>query len=98
MTPPNYFYQKFLEDSFPARPVTSHSKAKEGVEENGSLSIGNTIRKFVLDQSLGAVANTLMFIVLVDVCKGHGAETVARDVRRVSSTLVIFEGMYLTQE
>jgi hypothetical protein len=87
MTPPNYFYQKLLEDSFPARPEPETSKRgeKDGTSpEKGKLSVSNTILKFLLDQSLGALANTVMFIVLVDVFKGYPAEIVVRDVHRVS--------------
>lgn len=87
MTPPNYFYQKLLEDSFPARPEpeTRNGGEKDGTSpEKGKLSISNTVLKFLLDQSVGALANTVMFIVLVDVFKGYNAEVVARDVHRVS--------------
>ena len=82
VTPPNYKFQKFLEDRFPSRPESGTEKAGE----SGPLSIENTVRKFLLDQSVGAVVNTLMFILLVDVFKGYGAERVVTDVRRVSNT------------
>lgn len=84
MTPPNYMYQKFLEDSFPSRPETS-GKDAEGVK----LSIGNTVKKFILDQSIGAFVNTLMFILLVDVFKGNGIDKIVVDLRRVSRPLPV---------
>lgn len=75
MTPPNYQFQKWLEGRWPAR---------SGKKKQGSLSISNTIRKFLLDQSLGAAANTVAFIVLVNLFRGRGLEMAMKEVQRVS--------------
>ncbi|KAF7559990.1 hypothetical protein G7046_g4172 [Stylonectria norvegica] len=64
-TPPNYYWQEFLETSFPSHPKQPTSSAKGSTNEKPSeppqLSIRNTIIKFVLDQTIGAALNTLLF-------------------------------------
>ncbi|KKA27936.1 hypothetical protein TD95_001226 [Thielaviopsis punctulata] len=70
-TPPNFLWQSWLEDTFPSH----HPNAQEtdtAVSKNGAmpkgkatpkpqLNIRNTIIKLCLDQTVGAVVNTLLF-------------------------------------
>ncbi|KAF2847712.1 integral membrane protein-like protein [Plenodomus tracheiphilus IPT5] len=66
--PPNIFWQSFLEDQFPTnvRASTSPSAAEKQAEQPNptrtTLSKTNVLIKFLLDQTLGALVNTLMFI------------------------------------
>ncbi|KAK5663166.1 hypothetical protein OQA88_6583 [Cercophora sp. LCS_1] len=93
-TPPNFLWQEFLESTFPAyhlapstAAVLSASKgnekelddeAREGKLVERKLNKGNTVAKTVLDQSLGAVVNTLMFG-----CFMHGVKMAMRDAQVV---------------
>ncbi|RDA91226.1 hypothetical protein CP533_3400 [Ophiocordyceps camponoti-saundersi (nom. inval.)] len=54
-TPPNFLWQEFLETSYPAHPR----------KNNGSLSVTNTLIKFALDQTVGALVNTLLFSIFI---------------------------------
>ncbi|KAI0119097.1 hypothetical protein F4814DRAFT_226160 [Daldinia grandis] len=79
--PPNFLWQEFLEDSFPAYYITptaaavasaaaNDEKALEEEEEEGKLverklHIGNTAVKMILDQTVGAVVNTFLFSLFI---------------------------------
>jgi protein Mpv17 len=89
VTPPNYAFQKFLEHSFPT--TTPSASKEEGpksdgkVAENqeGKLSITNTAIKFVLDQSVGASVNTVVFIAVMGMFKGMNISDILTHVRQV---------------
>jgi hypothetical protein len=55
--------QVFLERTFPAYPRAPHPKKSDDPAPAPKLSIRNTVVKLALDQSVSAVANTLMFSV-----------------------------------
>jgi hypothetical protein len=76
MTPPNYLFQKRLEDAFPSKIVKEKEKA-------ATLSIANTAKKFLLDQSFGSLLNTLTFILLVGLFKGKNFDRMMADVQNV---------------
>jgi hypothetical protein len=76
MTPPNYIFQKRLEDAFPSKIVKEN-------EKTATLSIANTAKKFLLDQSVGSLLNTLTFILLVGLFKGKNFDGVMADVQNV---------------
>ncbi|KAL7784420.1 hypothetical protein V8C43DRAFT_292471 [Trichoderma afarasin] len=65
-TPPNFLWQDFLESTFPAHPSPKQpSNSKKSPSSSPSqpppLSLTNTILKFLLDQTIGAALNTLLF-------------------------------------
>ncbi|KAK0633092.1 hypothetical protein B0T14DRAFT_505829 [Immersiella caudata] len=76
-TPPNFLWQEFLESSFPAFHIAPTSaavasasasnedeleeEAKTGRLVEPKLNKGNTAIKTLLDQTLGAAVNTMMF-------------------------------------
>ncbi|KAJ4858510.1 mpv17 / PMP22 family domain-containing protein [Trichoderma breve] len=63
-TPPNFLWQDFLESTFPAHPSPkppSDSKKKSPSSQPPPLSLTNTVLKFLLDQTIGAALNTLLF-------------------------------------
>ncbi|POR33272.1 Mpv17/PMP22 family protein [Tolypocladium paradoxum] len=63
-TPPNFLWQDFLESTFPAHPPAPHPKKFDDKPlPQQPLSLRNTLAKFLLDQTLGAAANTLLFSV-----------------------------------
>jgi len=92
-TPPNYKWQLWLEDNFPSNPkkkdVAAAPEKKnddnvKGEEEKQTLSVTNTIAKFVLDQSIGAAFNTLLFITMINLFRGAGYDKIVTAVQRVS--------------
>ncbi|KAJ4416636.1 hypothetical protein N0V82_006646 [Gnomoniopsis sp. IMI 355080] len=76
-TPPNFLWQEFLESTFPAtvstptpeavNPASANNEkeldreAREGRRVEVKLNIRNTVIKFLLDQTIGAAVNTLLF-------------------------------------
>ncbi|KAK7408900.1 Protein transport protein yif1 [Neonectria punicea] len=60
-TPPNFIWQDFLESTFPAHPEPPHPKKSDTPPPPPKLSIRNTAIKLVLDQTVGAALNTLLF-------------------------------------
>lgn len=65
-TPPNFLWQDFLESTFPAYPAppTPHPKKSDDpapAPPLPKLSIRNTVIKLLLDQTVGAALNTLLF-------------------------------------
>ncbi|KAF4595260.1 hypothetical protein GQ602_000873 [Ophiocordyceps camponoti-floridani] len=69
-TPPNYLWQEFLESTYPAHPR----------KNKGSLSVYNTMAKFILDQTIGAVVNTLLFSLFI-----HALQDAMATAPRVTS-------------
>lgn len=65
-TPPNIVWQGYLEDQFPTNvPSAAPPSEKPGSKPDPtktSLSKTNVLIKFLLDQTIGAVVNTLMFL------------------------------------
>lgn len=94
-TPPNYKWQMALEENFPSsgkKPVDAAAikkkddDAKVDEKEKGkeTLSITNTVMKFVLDQTVGATLNTVFFIVIINLLRGASWSTTVTAVQRVS--------------
>ncbi|KPI35832.1 uncharacterized protein AB675_11103 [Cyphellophora attinorum] len=92
VTPPNYWWQKWLEDSYPTRVPTGPRQEKEpgAKSDDKAFSVTNTIIKFMLDQSIGCWGNTLAFMVLLPLLKGQ-------TLPQITSTLQQdFWGMVMT--
>ncbi|GKU02025.1 integral membrane mpv17 pmp22 family [Fusarium langsethiae] len=81
-TPPNFYWQDFLESTFPAHPEEpSKSKDPKGAKKTQhKLSVRNTLIKFTLDQTVGAAANTLLFSTYV-----HALRSAIKDVPVITS-------------
>lgn len=92
---PNYVFQNVLEHCFPTRTIPKErlqqggAKDKDNEEEllrkHGRLDIRNTVVKFVLDQSLSATTNTVLFIVVLGLIKGQSFEHIEHALYAVSS-------------
>jgi len=80
--PPNFKWQQFLERKFPGYTTAEPLKDKDKpVSEQDPLgkkkfNIPNTAIKFTLDQSIGAVVNTLLFIAGIGALQGKGGEEI----------------------
>ncbi|XWX02153.1 hypothetical protein V2A60_010185 [Cordyceps javanica] len=62
-TPPNFLWQELIEASFPSHPEpAARSKQTGDKAPPAPLSTRNTAIKFLLDQTVGAAVNTLLFI------------------------------------
>ena len=68
-TPPNVLWQTYLESAFPGtRKETTGEKTDEKTTEvKAGLDVRNTVIKTLLDQSVGAGVNTLLFCVFMAV-------------------------------
>ncbi|KAJ4140283.1 hypothetical protein NW768_001640 [Fusarium equiseti] len=76
-TPPNFYWQDFLESTFPAHPGESPKSKdpKSAKMTQPKLSVRNTLIKFALDQTVGAAVNTLLFSTYV-----HALRSAIKDV------------------
>ncbi|KAK3215394.1 hypothetical protein GRF29_19g3148802, partial [Pseudopithomyces chartarum] len=64
--PPNILWQTFLEDMFPSSvPTTPSEKTLKDKPAPTHTSKRNVLIKFLLDQTIGAVVNNLMFLVYI---------------------------------
>lgn len=70
-TPPNFLWQELLEQTFPSSGSSSpngkqqQKQQPKSKDEPGKLSVGNTVAKLALDQTVGAALNTVMFSVFL---------------------------------
>jgi hypothetical protein len=63
--PPNILWQTFLEDHFPTKVPSSAQKTgdeKPASPNQTATSTTNILIKFLLDQTIGAVVNTMLFL------------------------------------
>lgn len=87
-TPPNYLWQQYLERVFPG-----YTTQKLEVDDGGKSVMGrrlskrNTMKKLVLDQTLGAVVNVVAFLGGVRLLRGVSLEESLRVVQEVSLPL-----------
>lgn len=74
-TPPNVLWQEYLEEKFPA----------DQIDEKGTKTLHkrNTAVKFVLDQTIGAIVNSFLFIAGMGALKGKDSLTIWDDCQRV---------------
>lgn len=70
--PPNIVWQGFIEDQFPTtireptpKSATANGKPVPASAQKTRTSKRNVLIKFILDQTVGSVVNTLMFIVYI---------------------------------
>ena len=83
-TPPNYLWQRFLEDTFPGKGRPEKEKSCGENASSGGLRVVNTAAKFFLDQSIGAFVNTVIFLVVMGMFKGMRSADIMLTIRHVS--------------
>lgn len=85
VTPPNLSFQGYLEDCFPSTTVRKRPRSKGGekTEEVVELDATNTLAKFVLDQTVSASVNTVMFIAAMGLLQAKAWDDVHGDVIKV---------------
>jgi protein Mpv17 len=102
ISPPNYLWQKLLEDSFPSK-IPAKTKATD-IKKSGSttahrendeqFSLTNTAFKFILDQTVGAIVNTVLFICLLDTFRGTTYSQMKSHVMEVRETHSFIHFLY----
>ncbi|PHH73328.1 hypothetical protein CDD83_4773 [Cordyceps sp. RAO-2017] len=100
-TPPNYLWQQQLERVFPARPPPPPPRDIElravAADDDDDvprrpppLSVRNTLAKWFVDCIvLGALANTLAFLLLMGLLKGQPAPLIWRNVRTETVPIIV---------
>ena len=71
-TPPNVYWQQFLESRFPGYELKKLEvdPGGEGVEVEKKLNVRNTCTKVILDQTISAVVNVSAYIGVTRLLKG----------------------------
>lgn len=78
--PPNILWQTFIEDMFPSNvPAAQPEKQLKDKPQptQTRTSKRNVLAKFLLDQTIGAAVNTLMFLVYVSYVNKSSTDKVA---------------------
>jgi len=88
-TPPNYYWQYLIEKYFPGYTTTKIEvdDGGKGVEVEKKLNVQNTLIKFTLDQTVGAVWNVACFLGLTRFLQGVPIEECFRAIREVCENL-----------
>ncbi len=73
--PPNFLWQEYLEETFPGKAVQ--------YDGTKTLDKSNTAKKFIIDQTIGALVNTAIFVGTFAAFKGKDRTAIQREVRRV---------------
>jgi hypothetical protein len=81
-TPPNYLFQEWLESTFPTL-ISNGTRRDDNHKQRQTLrrSKKNVLMKFIIDQTLGAATNTIVFIALTSLFKGNGVGQIVVDVQ-----------------
>ena len=83
-TPPNYYWQEWLEEKMPGYSTKKIEVAdSKGVLAERKLNVRNTLLKFTLDQTVGAVWNVALFLGLTRFLQGVPLEECVRAVKDV---------------
>jgi len=93
-TPPNYYWQHLIEKYFPGYTTTKIEvdDGGKGVEVEKKLNLQNTLIKFTLDQTIGAVWNVACFLGLTRFLQGVPIEECFRAIREVCEVLFMVRG------
>lgn len=83
VTPPNFLWQEWLEESFPTRVPTERRNDTTGTKarQPTRFSKRSALCKFLLDQSLGAAVNTAAFIALARTWQDQSLDHVGSSLR-----------------
>lgn len=92
-TPPNYYWQQLIEKYFPGYTTTKIEvdDGGKGVEVEKKLNLQNTLIKFTLDQTVGAVWNVACFLGLTRFLQGIPIEECFRAIREVCENLLMVQ-------
>ncbi|MCJ1364535.1 hypothetical protein MMC16_003646 [Acarospora aff. strigata] len=81
--PPNFLWQEYLEQRFPGNTAsTAISEKSQGAAVKKKLNVGNTVKKLILDQTVGAAVNTVLFTAVIGALKGLSGEDIADVIKQ----------------
>ena len=90
---PNNLFQLWLETQFPTRTVprkkledlqrSKKNGEDDALEKHSRFNARNTLIKFLLDQSLSATTNTMLFICVLGFIKGRSIDYIRDDLVKV---------------
>ncbi|RYP43869.1 hypothetical protein DL768_009617 [Monosporascus sp. mg162] len=98
--PPNYQWQQLLERSFPAyelRPPVPDAEKQEqmseragGLKQKPKLNLRNTMTKWFIDCiTLGAIFNTVAFLVLMGILKRQPMGQIGNNIRTETIPIIV---------
>ena len=84
-TPPNYLWQQYLERVFPGQ--TAQKRELDDGDKDAKvkyrLNVRNTLTKFALDQTVGALVNVALFLGGIRFLRGLPVDECLQGVREV---------------
>ena len=88
-TPPNFWWQQFLERHLPGYPLKKLKVDDDGkgVEVERKLDVKNTVIKVLLDQTVASLVNVVAFIGGTRLLRGVPLELCWNAVREVSNCI-----------
>lgn len=108
--PPNFLWQQFLESAFPSKTLhpseasiaaaaSNDEKELDSEQADHSivesrLNVRNTVLKFLIDQTVGATVNTILFIMIMAGLRGASMEEALLLVR-LEFWPILFAGVRL---
>ncbi|KFA62434.1 hypothetical protein S40285_06087 [Stachybotrys chlorohalonatus IBT 40285] len=102
--PPNYVWQQYLERTFPAYPPPRAGQQRDvelkAMEEASSsatppapaptFSMRNTLTKWFVDCiTMGAIMNTIAFLVLMGIMKGQGLAQISSNIQTETIPIIV---------
>ncbi|KAI9880967.1 MAG: hypothetical protein M1830_009461 [Pleopsidium flavum] len=82
--PPNFLWQEYLEQQFPGYTTsTAVDNGGKGVTVERTLDMGNTIKKLILDSTVGAAVNTVLFTAVISALKGSSGGEIMVAIKQV---------------
>lgn len=84
-TPPNYLWQQYLERAFPGHIVKKREldDGEKDLKVKERLNVRNTLTKFALDQTIGALVNVAVFLGCIRFLRGLPVAECWQGVREV---------------
>lgn len=84
-TPPNFLWQQYLENIFPGYTVDKRDSedGEKNIRVKKKLNLRNTLAKFGLDQTIGALVNVVLFVGGVKFLRGFPAEECFQGIKEV---------------
>jgi len=78
-TTPNYLWQSWMENRWPS----TETRQKKGGRKIPHISFSNVVVKFILDQTLGSVVNTMLYFVVMGLIKESNWLFILEDIQMV---------------
>lgn len=80
-TTPNYLWQSWMEDRWP----TTEIRQQKDRRKMPHISISNVVVKFILDQTIGSVVNTMLYFVVMGLIRGSNWSDILDNMQMVSA-------------